>query len=199
MSRANRVTIVVAIVAGLAVFWLGVAVLRAGGDVGDVPAAQAAGAAPGPARIGTYDGRAIAVAFVPSTINSVQLAELVKKAKDAEAAGDTARVAELRAKGAALQTLRHLQGFSNAPVDDILDHVRERLPEVARKAGVCAIVRETDFHDATVETIDVTDQIVALFNPNERTLKTVKDIRKHKPMSIDTVLIAEREEHKPRK
>jgi hypothetical protein len=38
---------------------------------------------------------------------------------------------------------------------------------------------------------------VALFNPNERTLKTVKEIRGLKPMSLETVLVAERNEPQP--
>jgi hypothetical protein len=93
--------------------------------------------------MGTYDGRAIAIAFAPTPIHNAQIAELMKQAKEAEAAGDTGRVEQLRAKGSALQTVRHLQAFGNAPVDDILDHVRDKLPEIAQAAGVCAIVRET--------------------------------------------------------
>jgi hypothetical protein len=170
-----------------------------GADTPNARAVRADGAQPAPARvrIGTYDGRAIAVAFAPTPIHNAQIAELMKQAKEAEAAGDTKRVEELRAKGSALQTVRHLQAFGNAQVDDILQHVRDKLPEVAEAAGVCAIVRETDFRDGSVDTVDVTDRIVALFNPNERTLKTVKEIRGRKPMALETVLIAERQERKP--
>jgi hypothetical protein len=155
--------------------------------------------AAGPARktrIGTYDGRALAIAFVP--MNKGQIAELLKQAKQVQAAGDAEKLAELRANGSALQTVRHLQAFGNAPVDDILQHIRNKLPEVAQKAGVCAIVREPDFHDSTVETIDVTDQLVALFDPDERTLKLIDGVRKQKPMALEAVLVAEREEHGPR-
>ena len=124
---------------------------------------------------------------------------MVKQVKQAEAAGDAQKVAELKARGSALQTVRHLQAFGDAPVDDILNHVRDQLPGLAHKAGVRAIGREPDFRDASVEAVDVTEQLVALFNPDQRTLNTVRELRKRKPMSLETVLVAEREEYKPRK
>jgi hypothetical protein len=195
----SRVIAFFAIVAVLSVLWTRTLKNAAAADPGNVRAVQPAAAAPAPTRIGTYDGRAIAVAFAPSATHNNYIAELSKRAKEAEAAGDIQKVAELRAKGRALQTVRHLQAFANAPVDDILHHVRDKLPDVAQKAGVCAIVRGADFYDPSVETVDVTDQLVALFNPSERTLKTVKDIRKKMPLALETVLIAEREEQHPRK
>ena len=81
-------------------------------------------------------------------------------------------------------------------MDDILQHVSDKLPEVARKAGVCVIVQQVDFRDSTVETVDVTDQLVALFDPDERTLALIRGVRKGKPMALEAVLVAE---HQPRK
>ena len=99
-------------------------------------------------------------------------------------------------QGSALQIVRRLQAFGNAPVDDILQHVSDKLPGVAQKAGLCAIVQHVDFHDSTVETVDVTAQLVALFDPDERTLTLIRGVRKYKPMSLEAVLVAE---HRPRK
>ena len=61
---------------------------------------------------------------------------------------------------------------------------------------MCAIVQHLDIRDSTVETVDVTDQLVALFNPDERTLTLIQGVRKHKPMALEAVLVAE---HQPRK
>jgi hypothetical protein len=160
-------------------------------------AAAAAPPAPAPAttttsparvRIGVYDSRAVAVAFAPSGQNRHALQQLMNDAKRAEAAKDDKRLAELKAQGAARQRRMHLQGFSNAPVDDILAHVRDRLPDVARRAGVVAIVPAADFHDAAaVETVDVTDDLVALFEPSERTLRTVAEVRRREPIAIEVI------------
>jgi hypothetical protein len=188
----------IAIAAGLSV--LSAMPLTDTGDRAHTPAPGAGALTPAPpskVRIGTYDGRALAIAFVP--MNKGRVAELLNQAKEAQAAGDVEKLAVLRANGSALQTVRHLQAFGNAPVDDILDRIRDKLPDVARRAGVCAIVREPDFRDDSIETIDVTDQLVALFDPEERTLKLIKDVREHKPMTLEAVLVAEREEHKPAK
>jgi hypothetical protein len=165
-------------------------------DVGEANAsAEPANATPVPkTRIGTYDGRAIAIAFVP--MNKGQIAELLKQANEAQDAGDAKKLEELRVQASALQIVRYLQVFGNAPVDDILLHVSDRLPEVAQKAGVCAIVQHLDFHDSIVETVDVTDELVALFDPDERTLTLIQGMRKHEPMALEAVLVAE---HQPRK
>ena len=185
-SHSRGMITLIAIAGGLSV--LSAAPLTDTGGRANTPAP------PGKVRIGTYDGRALAVAFVQT--NKGQVAELLKQAKKAQDAGDAKRLEELRVRGAALQIVRHLQAFGNAPVDDILQHVSDKLPEVAEKAGVCAIVQHVDLHDSTVEAVDVTDQLVALFDPDERTLTLIQGLRKHKPMALEAVLVAE---HQPRK
>ena len=81
----------------------------------------------------------------------------------------------------------HLQGFSTAPVDDVLDAVRDNLPSVAKQKSIAAIARALDYRDASIELVDVTDELVALFNPNEQTLKVISDLRKQAPMAIEEV------------
>src|SRR5687768_10333735 len=109
MPRAlSRVTLFVAIAVALTVPWSPPLENALAADTPNAPAVRADGAPRVRVRIGTYDGRAIAVAFAPSPTHNARIAELMKQAKDAEAAGDTERVEELRAKGSALQTVRHL-------------------------------------------------------------------------------------------
>jgi hypothetical protein len=94
----------------------------------------------------------------------------------------------LDAEGEALQRRLHLQGFSTAPVDDVLETVRDELEAIAKRTNVVAIARAVDYHQvASVELVDLTDELVALFHPNEQTLKTVRELRKLKPAAIEDV------------
>lgn len=141
--------------------------------------------APPKARIGTYDSRAIAIAYAPSKYNPV--AEKMKEHAAAKAKGDTELVKELEAWGAAHQRQLHRQGFSRVPVDDLLAHVADRLPEVAKAAGVDAIVFGCNQHTAEVELIDVTLAIVALYEPSEKTLEYVRGTMQAEPVALDTI------------
>lgn len=139
-------------------------------------------------RIGVYESRALAVAFAASTQHNQAVAELMQQSKEAQARGDTARVNQLKAQAKQRQVKFHLQGFSSYPVDDILEHLRDALPEIAAKAGVVAIVPKANWHNPDIETVDVTDQLVARFNPQERTLKIIKDLRTKPPLEPAVVL-----------
>jgi hypothetical protein len=50
--------------------------------------------------------------------------------------------------------------------------VQDKLPAIARDAGVEVIVPRTDFASANVQTVDVTDAMVKLFNPDARTCRS---------------------------
>lgn len=136
-------------------------------------------------RIGTYDARAIAVAYAGSALCGQQLKEKRKEQTDAEARGDKERVKELHAWGKAHQQRLHRQGFAGAPVDDILAQVKDRLPSAAEKARVAVITRTTDYVAAGAEVVDVTDELVNIFNPSEKTLKMIRELRKHPPLSVE--------------
>ena len=144
-------------------------------------------------RVGVYDSRAIAVAFVNSEAWQAsvgkQLAAMQTEYSRAKDAGNQKRVAELEAQGQAQQVLLHKQSFSTAPVDDVLAHIQDRLPEIAKAAGVGPIVSKWDM-DAlarykSAELVDVTMPLVNAFHPNERQLKFAIDIQKQPPISLE--------------
>jgi hypothetical protein len=144
-------------------------------------------------RIGVYDSRAIAVAFGGSETWQAsvgkQLAAMQTEYKEARAAGNQKRVAELEAQGQAQQALLHKQGFSTAPVDDILAHIQDKLPEIAKAAGVGPIVSKWD-KDAlarykSAELVDVTMPLVNAFHPTERQRNFATDIQKRPPVSLE--------------
>ena len=136
-------------------------------------------------RVGIYDNRAIAVAYAPSKYNPVS--SKMKEYKEAKAAGDTERAKQLEAWGEKHQRQLHRQGFGRVPVDDLLAHVKDQLPEVARKAGVNVIAWGCDYAAPNVEQVDVTDELVKLFDPSEKTLKIVAQIKNHKPADLDEI------------
>jgi len=143
---------------------------------------------PAKLRVGVYDSRAVAVAYVRSGAEGAKLKELTRQRDDAKAKGDAKLVQQIESQGQQLQTLRHLQGFSNAPIDDILAQIKDKLPQIAANAGVDVIVARTDYLSAGAQTVDVTDSIVALFNPDQNTQKILTGLRKHEPVPMLQVL-----------
>jgi hypothetical protein len=144
-------------------------------------------------RVGVYDSRAIAVAFINSEAwqasNGKQLAGMMAEYNTAKAEGNQKRVAELEAQGKAQQSLLHKQGFSTAPVDDILKNIQNRIPEIAKTAGIGPIVSKWD-KDAlakykSAELVDITMPLVNAFHPTERQLKFAIDIQKQAPISLE--------------
>lgn len=136
-------------------------------------------------RVGVYDSRAIAVAYAASKYNPV--GSKMKEYKQVKAAGDTKHVKELEAWGKRSQRQLHRQGFGRVPVCDLLEDVKDKMPEMARKAGVAMITRQCDYSSSDVEVVDVTKELVSLFDPSEKTLRTVEVLKKHKPIDLDVI------------
>jgi hypothetical protein len=153
---------------------------------------QADGSAPAKRqqfRVGTYDSRAVALAGLRSTAQAAErdqeVRQLQAQLKEAEAAGDTKRAQEIKERGKATQVVRHLQAFSTVPVDDVLAPIKDKLPTIAQEAGVDVIVASgTDYTAKGVEVVDVTDRIVKQFNPDERTMRIITEVPKHKPLTL---------------
>jgi len=159
--------------------WSGVVVL-AMAAAGCFLAVCSAGAQSNPAeklRVCTYDARAVAVAYAGSEMNDKQLKEKMQELKDAEARKDAKRVKELKAWGESHQWLLHMQGFAGAPVEDILARVKDQVAAAAKSARVKVVARKVDYSDADVEVVDITDDIVKLFKPSEKTLKQIRQLR----------------------
>jgi hypothetical protein len=142
----------------------------------------------GKARVGIYDSRSVAVAFAGSAAFNRWLGDLKAEHAKAKASGDQKRVAELEAEGAAGQRLLHMQGFSTAPVTNILDQIKDKLPAIKEKAGVSVLVSKWDkaglarYKDA--DRVDVTMALVDAFSPSERQRKSAIAIQEHKPIPL---------------
>ncbi len=133
------------------------------------------------ARLGVYETRAVAVAWARSKYNT-RIDELMAGSKEAEATGDRARVRELKRQANAMQDRLHQQAFGCAAVDDLLAPINDRIPSICTAAGVERIVPIWSLETLWQPTVDVTDPLVAEYQPSAKTLKTIGELRKHPPM-----------------
>jgi hypothetical protein len=138
-------------------------------------------------RVGTFDSRAVAIAYG----RSEAFGRAVKSAKEeyekAKSEGNEKRAKELDAEGSAGQDLMHKQGFSTYSVDNILEKIKEQIPGIAAQANVDVIVSKWDiiYQRPGIEFIDVTDLMVKPFDPNERTLGIIQDLLKQNPIPLE--------------
>jgi len=144
---------------------------------------EAVAAPAGKIRIGTIDTRSVALAFGRSARRQKYLKEFIEKAKQLEAAKDPGAAA-MKKQAKESQELAHFQVFGNAPIDDVLEQLKDDLPVVAKAQNVSAIVVSAPFHDSSVEVVDVTRAVVDRCEPDEKTLKVIEDLKKHPPVSF---------------
>jgi tetratricopeptide (TPR) repeat protein len=148
------------------------------------------------ARIGTFDSRAIATAFYRSSEFQESFRDLWTELEEAKASGDEWRVKELEAYGPAMQHRMHQQGFSTGSVMEIMEKISDALPEIARGAGVSVIVSkwEVAYESSAVDLVDLTPQLVALFDPSEQTLKIVEGFKTIDPIPMDQLPVPDIDE-----
>lgn len=141
--------------------------------------------------VGTFDSRAIAIAYIRSDDAEeylrAQKADVERVLGRARAAGDLELVAALDALGPGMQARIHEQGFGTAPVDDILARIEDRLPEIAKAAGVDLVVSKwaLAWRDPAAQVVDVTEPLAAAFEPDAETWKVIRSIVKTDPVPRD--------------
>jgi hypothetical protein len=135
-----------------------------------------------PVRIGIYDSRAIALAWSASRFNDV--GEKMKQLEEAKKTGDKKKIDELEAWGASHQRMLHFQGFGRVPVSDLLEPVREGMGNLVREKGLAAITMHCDAVAEGATTVDVTEDLVRLYEPPARTLQWIAQLKDHEPVSL---------------
>jgi len=138
--------------------------------------------APAVVRIGVYDSRAVAVAWAGSEFNPMH--EKMQEFAAAKAANDTPKVAALEAWGQTQQRLMHLQGFGRVPVGDLLVPVQDQLRQLMIDRGLAAVTMHCDQVSDQVELVDVTMDIVGLYNPSPRTIQWASELREKQPLPL---------------
>ncbi|MCA8973616.1 MAG: hypothetical protein KDC98_02795 [Planctomycetes bacterium] len=141
--------------------------------------------------VGTFDSRAVLMAYVRSPAFSDYVAAQKKDIGAAIArareVGDHELIAELEALGPEMQNRIHRQGFGTAPIDDVLARIEDRLPKIAETAGVDVIVSKWQlaYQSPTARFVDVTDQLAAEFAPDEATRKVIEQIKTKDPVPLE--------------
>ncbi len=138
-------------------------------------------------KIGTYDSRIVTFAWSRSDYFKQRLIKINQQSDSATKAHDTARVKELSVEAMSYQHLLHLMVFSNGSIGFIMAIVKDKLPGLAKTAGVSVILSkwELNFSDPSIEIVDLTSQVAQLFHPKENIDQMSKDISAQQPIPID--------------
>ena len=152
--------------------------------------------APLKVRVGTFDSRAVAIAYARSAMFAPIMKDWKDKYEKAKAEKNEAVIKECEAWGPNYHRLQMLQAFSIASVADILEKVKDQLSKAAQEAGVDILVSkwELAYQNPSIEVVDVTLYLVKIFNPDERTLKILEDLSKQPPIPLYEALQMKEEE-----
>ncbi|MCX7014400.1 MAG: hypothetical protein NTW86_17925 [Candidatus Sumerlaeota bacterium] len=138
-------------------------------------------------RIGTFDSRAVALAYWRSDQGMKGINAGFEEVKKAKAANDEKRIKELEIEMPGGQVRMHQQIFSTGAVTDIIETIKTSIPAIAQEAGVSLVVSkwEIAYKDPSIECVDVTPQLVKLFNPSAETQKMIEEMGNKEPVPID--------------
>lgn len=142
-------------------------------------------------RIGTFDSRCIAVAYGRSDefrkeIDSIKT-ELIKAKEE----GNNELIEKIEQLGPTRQVLLHQQGFSNGSIINILAKLKEIFPAIADDNDVQMIMSKWEimFADESIKLVDITDQLVEYFYPNEETRKILEQVKSIDPVPIEEISV----------
>jgi hypothetical protein len=146
-------------------------------------------------RIGTFDSRAVVLAYGNSALGRERLTGLRADLEKAKADGDSKRAEQLEAEGRHLQDLMHLQVFSNGSASNVLERITEALPAIAREAGVDLIVSQWELAYVTdaVQRVDVTARLVEHLQPSEQAMKWIADLGNRPPIPMEKLVMGPEE------
>lgn len=133
--------------------------------------------------LGVYDPRAIAVVYYRSPAQAERVAAAVKEHERAKAAGDEAEAQRIEQEMEALQERAHRQGFGGERAPEIIALIADRLPELAARAGVDAIVAKPDLAwiNSNAQIVDVSLILAEAFNPDAETRSMLPELLRHEP------------------
>ena len=142
-------------------------------------------------RIGIYDSRAIAIAFTGGEVFQETMKEMRQEYEQATAAGDEATLTRIDTLMQERQKLLHAQGFSTAPVDELLDHYSAAIPALLEEAGVSALISKWDgealSEHSEVRRVDMTESLVDLITADPKQRKAAMEILDQDPVPLESL------------
>lgn len=142
---------------------------------------------PGPVRVGVYDSRALAIAWVRAEPFRQYMAERRAAHEKAEEAGDADSVQAIETEMQDMQAKLHRQGFGTEPVPEVLAHLKDHLPDIAAAAGVDLIVCRFDlaYQADDLPLVNVTEEMVRPLKPDEKAWKSIREIQEQDPVPVE--------------
>ena len=154
-------------------------------------------------RVGTFDSRCLAMGYYRSEMFKSRMRLQKAEYEKAKAAGHTKRVEEMEARSAsgiwpdmgwpqnpAQGEMIHKQGFSTWPIDNILERIKRKIPEIAKQANVDVIISKWDltYQRSGIELVDVTPLLVRLLVDDEESFEDALKIRKMRPIPREELI-----------
>jgi hypothetical protein len=119
-------------------------------------------------RVGVFDREKLLVAFYHSEFHDRRLAALQAELATATEKGDAAAIQKIEAQGEAMQDLAHRQLAGVATLANVIEPLRLHFADIAKAARVPLIVESPLYREPSVETVDVTANLVELLPPVRR-------------------------------
>ena len=140
--------------------------------------------------IGIYDSRAVAIAYGNSSEGKAKINELWAGLKNAKSTKNDSLIRRLKVRGVAYQTLAHLCAFSYGSVVEILEKHKAEVDSIEKSTHVQALVSRYELlqNTGTIETVDITNNLVQLFNPSEQVRQWIGEAAKQAPLPMVDVL-----------
>lgn len=137
-----------------------------------------------PQRIGVYDSRAIAIAYANSPTFNTSATMLSERMKAAKEKGDKKEMAAIEREATLRQAMMHEQGFGKGSVIGMIALVKDSIAALAARENVILVVSkwEVAYNEKNVELVDLTEQVVEFFQPNERIRSMLKELPKNEPV-----------------
>ena len=126
--------------------------------------------------VGTFDSRAVTLAFGESPFWSTY--ERMNPESVAPPADATPQGVEQWKINRRKISFR--QGFGRGDVSEYLDFIKDQIPRIAQETGVDVIVSKWDivYHRPNVKFVDVTEALIQPFEPTEERLEIIRDVMK---------------------
>lgn len=144
-------------------------------------------------KIGTYDSRVIVLAYSRSEGFKTKLSGMEKKSESDMKSSDSDKKDQAAYRMITYQFLLHQQVFCAGSASAVIEIVKDKLPQVAKDAGVSVIVSkwELPWNDPSAEVVDLTMEIAKLFNPTPDFENTAKEVASKRPIAIEELTVEE--------
>ncbi len=142
-------------------------------------------------KIGVYDSRVVVFAWSRSNYFKEHFEKIRQHSDSVIKTNDTLKIKEVSIQAMSYQHLLHQMVFSNGSAAGIMELVKDKLPDVAKEAGVKIVLSkyELSYQDPSVEIVDLTPQVCQLFKPTENIDKMADGIKKSQPIPLDKLSI----------